>query len=208
MLDVALLGLLEDGPQHGYELRKLLKSRFGNLTNVSFGSIYPALSRLERGGAVETVEGVTPVALSPPTGSLTGERAAMRARRRAGTRGRRSRKVYRITPAGKPLFLAMLTDTSPDDTRSFLLRLSLARYMDPAARLALLERRRSQLVQHRSELPAEDEPGRDPYAQSVAEHIRDGVDRDIAWLDRLIEAERSLGAGAPRSDRRPSRRSA
>jgi DNA-binding PadR family transcriptional regulator len=207
MLDVALLGVLEDGPQHGYELRKLLKSRFGNLTNVSFGSIYPALSRLERGGAVETVEGAAPVALSPPTGSLTGERAAMRARRRTGTRGRRSRKVYRITPAGRQLFLAMLTDTSPDDARSFLLRLSLARYMDPATRLALLERRRGQLAQHRSELPADDEPGRDPYAQSVAEHIKDGVDRDIAWLDRLIEAERSLG-GAAGSDRRPSRRSA
>src|ERR1022692_676347 len=142
MLDLALLGLLEEGPQHGYELRKQLRTQFGLLANVSFGSIYPALARLETNGAVETVEGGSPTPLAPPTGSLRGEWAAMGARRRAGTRGRRSRKVYRITPTGREFFLTRLSDSTTDDARSFSLRLGFARPMEPDARLALLERRR------------------------------------------------------------------
>ncbi len=207
MLDLALLGLLDEGPQHGYELRKRLRSQFGILANVSFGSIYPALSRLEASGAVETVDTPPHLVVAPPTGSLTGERAAMRARRRTSSRGRRSRKVYRITPTGRQFFLARLTDPAADDARSFTLRLSLARHMEPADRLAFLERRRAQLIGQRSEIPQADDPGLDDYARSVAEHIAEGVEQDIAWLDRLIEAERG-GAASAETGRRKTRRSA
>jgi len=205
MLDLALLGLLEEGPQHGYELRKRLRSQFGLLANVSFGSIYPALARLESNGAVETVDGASPLALAPPTGSLSGEWAAMRARRRTGTRGRRSRKVYGITPAGRELFLTLLSDASTDDARSFSLRLAFARHLEPEARLALLERRRAQLVQHLTEVPAGD-PEMDIYARSVAEHTAEGVEQDIDWLDRLIEAERTTADASALPNQRKSRR--
>jgi DNA-binding PadR family transcriptional regulator len=207
MLDLALLGLLEEGPQHGYELRKRLRAQFGLLANVSFGSIYPALSRLESTGAVETVEATLQLAIAPPTGSLSGERAAMRARRRATSRGRRSRKVYRITPTGRQFFLARLTEPAADDARSFSLRLSLARHMEPADRLNLMERRRAQLIQQRAEIPMEKDRQLDDYAQSVADHIAEGVDQDIAWLDRLIESERGTSASAE-PVRRKTRRTA
>lgn len=207
MLDVALLGILKDGPQHGYELRKRLKVQSGLLANVSFGSIYPALSRLEKSGAVEKVEAPPVLAVTPPTGSLSGEWAAMRARRRSTTRSLRSKKVYRITPLGRQLFLSLLTDPVPDDARSFALRLSLARFMDPEDRLALLERRRAQLVQLEAESAAEDAE-LDVYARAVAEHLARGVREDIAWLDRLIEAERPLAGASADGDRRGSRRSA
>jgi DNA-binding PadR family transcriptional regulator len=206
MLDLALLGLLEEGPQHGYELRKRLRSQFGLLANVSFGSIYPALARLESSGAVETVDGASPVVLAPPTGSLSGEWAAMRARRRAGTRGRRSRKVYGITPAGREIFLSLLSDSSTDDARSFSLRLAFARHLEPEARLALLERRRAQLVQHLTEVPTGDDPELDTYARSVAQHTAEGVEQDIDWLDRLIEAERTIADASATPDQRKSRR--
>jgi DNA-binding PadR family transcriptional regulator len=208
MLDLALLGLLEEGPQHGYELRKQLRTQFGLLANVSFGSIYPALARLETNGAVETVEGGSPTPLAPPTGSLSGEWAAMRARRRAGTRGRRSRKVYRITPTGREFFLTRLSDSTTDDARSFSLRLAFARHMEPDARLALLERRRAQLVQHLTEVPTADDPELDTYARSVAEHTAEGVEQDIDWLDRLIEAERATADVTAAPNRRKARRSA
>lgn len=208
MLDLALLGLLEEGPQHGYELRKQLRTQFGLLANVSFGSIYPTLARLETNGAVETVEGGSPTPLAPPTGSLSGEWAAMRARRRAGTRGRRSRKVYRITPTGREFFLTRLSDSTTDDARSFSLRLAFARHMEPDARLALLERRRAQLVQHLTEVPTADDPELDTYARSVAEHTAEGVEQDIDWLDRLIEAERATADAAAAPNRRKARRSA
>jgi DNA-binding PadR family transcriptional regulator len=208
MLDLALLGLLDEGPQHGYELRKRLRTQFGLLANVSFGSIYPALARLETNGAVETVDGGSPVALAPPTGSLSGEWAAMRARRRAGPRGRRSRKVYRITPSGREFFLTLLSDSSIDDARSFSLRLTFARHMEPEARLGLLERRRAQLVQHLSDVPTGDAPGLDTYARSVAEHTAEGVEQDIDWLDRLLESERSTADASAAPNRRKTRRSA
>ena len=107
MLDLAILGLLEERDLHGYEIRRQLREHLGLLANVSFGSIYPALTRLEKSGAVVATEGAgaeSPAAAAapaPPTGSLSGELAVLRARRHSPTRARRGRKVYRITDAGR-----------------------------------------------------------------------------------------------------------
>ena len=72
MLDLAILGLLEERDLHGYEIRKLLREHLGLLANVSFGSIYPALTRLEKAGAVvatdaSTAGPQTKVQPAPPT---------------------------------------------------------------------------------------------------------------------------------------------
>jgi DNA-binding PadR family transcriptional regulator len=197
MLDLAILGLLEEGDLHGYEIRRQLRDHLGLLANVSFGSIYPALTRLEKSGAVMATEGAgtgspaTPVAVAPPTGSLSGERAVLRARRHSPTRARRGRKVYRITEAGRALFVELLTGGgATDDARSFGLRLAFARHLAPQARLALLERRRAQLVQRLAEAEA-DRADLDVYARSVVQHTADGVQRDISWLDALIASERA-----------------
>jgi DNA-binding PadR family transcriptional regulator len=203
MLDLAILGLLEEQGLHGYEVRRQLRDSLGLLANVSFGSIYPALARLEAAGAVVAVDapgGDDIAAVTPPTGSLSGERAVLRARRHTGTRGRRSRKVYRITDTGRRMFTDLLAGTSTaDDARSFGLRLAFARHLAPQARLALLERRRAQLVQRLDEVrAASGESHLDIYARSVVEHTTEGVERDIRWLDRLIENERNAAAnGSP-----------
>ncbi|HVX20833.1 MAG TPA: PadR family transcriptional regulator [Acidimicrobiales bacterium] len=195
MLDLAILGLLEERELHGYEIRRQLREGLGLLANVSYGSLYPALARLEAAGAVQAVEpdgDATAPAPVPPTGSLSGEWAVLRARRRAGSRGRRSRKVYRITDHGRLLFTQLLAENgAPDDARSFGLRLAFARHLAPQARMALLERRRAQLVQRLGEVQAASVEGAlDVYARSVVEHTAEGVQQDIRWLDRLIEAER------------------
>jgi DNA-binding PadR family transcriptional regulator len=202
MLDMAILGLLEERDLHGYEIRRQLRDQLGLLANVSFGSIYPALTRLEKAGAVVATEGqseTTPNASSsaPPTGSLSGELAVLRARRRgAGRGGRRGKKVYRITDAGRQMFAELLADGgAADDARSFSLRLAFARHLAPAARLSLLERRRALLVQRLGEAETA-RTDLDPYARSVVQHTADGIARDISWLDRLIESERNDLAGA------------
>jgi DNA-binding PadR family transcriptional regulator len=198
MLDMAILGLLEEGDLHGYEIRRQLRDHLGLLANVSFGSIYPALTRLEKAGAVVTTEGHPgDVASAPPTGSLSGELAVLRARRHGGGRGgRRGKKVYRITDAGRRLFAELLTDGgAPDDARSFSLRLAFARHLAPQARLALLERRRASLVQRLGEGEAA-RADLDPYARTVVQHTADGIAHDISWLDRLIAAERDATASA------------
>jgi DNA-binding PadR family transcriptional regulator len=192
MLDMAILGLLEERDLHGYEIRRQLRDHLGLLANVSFGSIYPALTRLEKAGAVVATEGpTTTTKASPPTGSLSGELAVLRSRRHAGGRGRRGKKVYRITDAGRQLFAELLADgSSADDARSFSLRLAFARHLAPQARLSLLERRRASLVQRLGDAESA-RTDLDPYARSVVQHTADGIERDISWLDRLIEGERS-----------------
>lgn len=202
MLDMAILGLLEERDLHGYEIRRLLRDHLGLLANVSFGSIYPALTRLEKSGAVVATDGGTgsdprTTAAAPPTGSLSGELAVLRARRSPGTRSRRGKKVYRITDAGRQLFTELLADGgAADDARSFSLRLAFARHLAPSARLALLERRRAVLMQRLGETASGGRPDLDPYARSVVEHTADGVTRDINWLDSLIAAERAALADA------------
>ena len=208
MLELAILGLLGEQELHGYEIRKRLREELGVFSNVSFGSLYPALARLERSGAVETTEARADLGPAiPMTGSLAGERAALRALRPAGGRGRRARKVYRITEEGRRQFAELLDSEreAADDARNFGLRLAFARYLPPQARLRMLERRRAHLVERLAETRgAGVSPGRplDPYARSVMEHAAESTERDISWLDRLIAAERSrsaLGAGGPAS---------
>lgn len=208
MLDLAILGLLEERELHGYEIRKQLLEHLGLLANVSFGSLYPALARLEAAGAVEATELApsdrrTPAAPTPPTGSLSGERAVLRARRH-NPRGRRSRKVYRITDEGRRLFAELLAGTGGDDARSFGLRLAFARHLAPQARLALLERRRAQLVQRLDETANTTGGGElDVYARTVVEHTAESVRQDIAWLDRLIEVERAAARAADPAEPAP-----
>ena len=103
MLDLAILGLLHDQELHGYEIRRRLRDELGLFANISFGSLYPALSRLEKAAAVTVTESAGPPAAPlPSTGSLGGERAGLRARRAGAARGtKRSRKVYRITDHGR-----------------------------------------------------------------------------------------------------------
>jgi DNA-binding PadR family transcriptional regulator len=202
MLDMAILGLLEERDLHGYEIRRQLREHLGLLANVSFGSIYPALTRLEKSGAVVAIEGGgaahgSPTdSPAPPTGSLSGELAVLRARRHSPTRARRAKKVYRITDAGRQLFAELLAGGgTSDDARSFGLRLAFARHLAPQSRLALLERRRAQLVQRlgEAETPRTD---LDVYARSVVQHTADGIARDISWLDALIASERAALATA------------
>ncbi len=190
VLDLAILGLLGDGPLHGYEIRRRLRAQLGLIANVSFGSLYPALARLEKAADVTVVDADEPSVVVPSTGSLSGERAVQRSKRLVGPRGRRAKKIYQLTDQGRATFAGLLnTPSGNDDQRSFGLRWSFARHLAPTARLALLERRRAQLVQGLSE--GEPSNDLDDYAKSVVQHAADGVARDIAWLDELIAVERA-----------------
>lgn len=52
-----LLGLLEGGPRHGYDLKRAYDERFGQHRSLPYGQVYSSLSRLLRDGLVE-VDGV------------------------------------------------------------------------------------------------------------------------------------------------------
>src|SRR2546428_12804189 len=73
MLELAILGLLKELPLHGYELKKRLNDSLGQFWGVSYGSLYPALARLEKLGAIEAVDPPpAAAAVFPATGSLPG----------------------------------------------------------------------------------------------------------------------------------------
>ena len=202
MLELAILGLLKEQELHGYELKKRLVDTLGYGSGVSFGSLYPALARLERAGAVKAVEaGEAPTVAIPMTGSLGGELAAFRARKAAAraTRGRRGKKVYGITDRGAVLFEELLAaeSQSNEDDRVFNLRLAFARHLPPDARLGMLERRRAQLMERLVQMRARVKAGReraDSYARSLMEHDRESAEHDLSWIERLIATER---AGKP-----------
>jgi DNA-binding PadR family transcriptional regulator len=199
VIDLAILGLLDEGDLHGYEIRRRVRAQIGLIANISYGSLYPALAKLEKAGDVVAVEGgVDRSPGTPPsTGSLAGERAASRTRRFAAATSRRSRKVYRITEQGRAHFAELLAAPGgSEDAKAFGLRWSFARHLEPAARLSLLERRRAQLLSQMDE--AEPSGDLDRYARSVVDHAADSVARDIRWLDELITVERAALDDTPR----------
>ena len=202
MLELAILGLLKEQPLHGYELKKRLGETLGFLWGVSYGSLYPALRRLEREGAIESVDPTPTLTTAPvPTGSITGDRAS--ARRRAGTRrtesSRRTRKAYRITERGEAQLVELLLadDERADDDKGFAIKLAFCRHAPADARLRFLERRRDALrdrveqVRGSSSRRTRGERPRhqDRYLTSLLEHRARATDRDLEWVEELIVAE-------------------
>ena len=55
LLEFAVLGLLHEGPTHGYDLRRRLNTALGPFRALSYGTLYPALKGLlGRGLIAET----------------------------------------------------------------------------------------------------------------------------------------------------------
>ena len=190
MLELAILGLLKEQPLHGYELKKRLGETLGSLWGISYGSLYPALRRLEHDGSIESVEPDTVTAPMPATGSLDGDLAAARQRRPAKPT-RRTKKAYRITPQGDARLAQLLVDddVSGDDERTFALKLAFCGTLDPESRLEVLTRRRAALAD-RLARARRSAPGRgDRYTRSLFEHRTDSTRRDLEWVDTLIAAE-------------------
>jgi DNA-binding PadR family transcriptional regulator len=188
---------------HGYDLRKRLREEFGPLSNLSYGSLYPALARLEADGVISALDVTGTTSRRDPmplTGSLGGERAATVARRATqvaalalSSRGTRGRKVYEITSRGEVLFEQLLdTEVASDDPRDFTLRLAFARHLSPSARIRLLERRRLTILGRLDRAGrALRQPPRslDRYEQAIAEHAEDVVASELAWVEALLSAE-------------------
>ncbi|HEX9992149.1 MAG TPA: PadR family transcriptional regulator [Acidimicrobiales bacterium] len=202
MIDLALLGLLKERPLHGYELKKRLGELLGPRASVSFGSLYPALAKLERAGEVEAVEvDDEAVATTPMTGSIAGELAAFRARRRP-RRDRRGRKVYGITERGERRFLELLSGEVADD-RAFALAVAFCRFLPSDRRVALFQHRRAAVAGRMAATEAaltmagEDGQRPDRYRLSLLQHQVESLASDLAWLDGLIEAERDRGVPTP-----------
>ena len=82
VLEFAILGLLQDAPMHGYELRKRLNAVMGTFRAISYGSLYPALKDLlDRGliaeaGAAPRLHTARPPSRRRPQVTFRGLRVA------------------------------------------------------------------------------------------------------------------------------------
>ena len=181
MIELAILGALKERPMHGYELKKRLSGTLGHFWSLSFGSLYPALKRLEQAKAIEKAYAVK-------------EKT-------------RNRYVYRITPAGEKLFARLLSEPGSradiTDSDRFNLRMAFFRYMEPETRLWLLERRRAYLQERLEEMKRSGWSSRDretdKYRLGLTRHRIEITESDINWLTDLIEGERGLLARKNRS---------
>ena len=58
-LDLIILQALRWGPCHGYGMVQLIRAQTRNVLHVETGSLYPALQRLVRQGAIATEWGIS-----------------------------------------------------------------------------------------------------------------------------------------------------
>ena len=176
MLELAILGLLQETPMHGYELRKELAAKLGTLrAAISYGTLYPTLKRLHAAGWIsETVpEGVVPALTT-----------------------RRGRIVYKITAEGKERFADLLAQAGPEtyDDDGFGVHFAFFARTDRATRLRILEGRRRRIEERREglrEVMSRAAGRLDAYTLELQRHGLEACEREVRWLEELISNERS-----------------
>jgi len=174
VLEIAVLGLLNESPMHGYELRKRLAVLLGAFRAFSYGSLYPTLRRLSEAGWITEEHDETAPA----------------------TRSRRARRVYRLTADGKEHLAELLAEVGPEafDDEGFGARLAFFAQTRSDVRLRILEGRRRRLEERREGMRAALARTRerlDRYTLQLQEHGLESADREVRWLTELIESEKS-----------------
>jgi DNA-binding PadR family transcriptional regulator len=171
-LELAVLGLLHDAPMHGYELRKQVNALLGWGRAFSYGTLYPCLKELVQRGYLAEDVGEQPTYL-----------------------GRRSKIVYKLTPEGKERFADLLAQAGPSswDDEQFGVHFAFFARADAATRMRILEGRRIRLQERLEQFRSAVQRTRrrlDAYTLELQNHGLESVEREVRWLDELIETER------------------
>ena len=154
-----LLGILADGPAHGYDIKQAHDRRFPGAKPLAFGQVYAALAKLEKEDLVEVVK-----------------------------RGREAgpdRMTYAITDAGRDALAEWLCSTEPagpysadDLVRKTVTALRLGR--DAAGFLAAQRQVHLAALKGLLELQASTD---DVAARIVIDHTVEHLDADLRWLE-------------------------
>lgn len=160
----SLLGFLHDGAMTGWDLMAVAELRIGDFWPLTQSQVYRELAAMADAGLVE-----------------------------AGERGRRDRRPYAITDAGRAAF-AEWTERPPDpETIRFplLLTIGFGRHLPPERLHASVHRHRALHAervarydeQHSAALASEQTP--DPYAMATLEFGLAYERAVLAWFDAL-----------------------
>lgn len=171
-IELAVLGLLHEGPMHGYELRKRLNLMLGWGRVLSYGSLYPTLKKMLRANLIEE---------DVPTGLPV---------------NRRPKIVYKVTEAGHAEFEDLMSEVGPTawEDDNFDIRFAFFGRTDMEIRLRVLEGRRTRLQERLDRVQRElsmTQKEVDQYAAELQRHGVEQVEREVLWLSNLINAERN-----------------
>jgi DNA-binding PadR family transcriptional regulator len=169
---MALLALLDPGPDHGFELKRRYDALLGRDRELKFGQVYATLQRLERDGLAADA------GVEPGSGS--------------------DRKLYAITPAGAAAldqWLA-LAESEPARPAGVFARVVLALASGRPAAQVLDAHRRAYLDRVRRLASAQG--AKEPLARLAADYETAHLEADLRWIalaaERLAAGEAMAGA--------------
>lgn len=159
-----ILGLLEQQPMSGYDVKAMFKGLSWLIDTPSYGSLYPTLHALLE-------DGLATVDVEP-------------------NEGKPSRKLYTITDTGRQALKAWLQEPSSQDLsiKAFVRQLIMAESLSQDELKAHLTRRRSQIVTY---LDNSDEVGQSEAhdeERNLGKHLVHDYSAaiaraELAWLD-------------------------
>jgi DNA-binding PadR family transcriptional regulator len=176
MLELAILGFLEDTPLHGYELRKRIAALTGHIKPIAESTLYPAIKRLEKAGWLR--RDMQPGAVAAP------------------------RQVLSLTAGGRHELRRRLADPADldisDENRWFTVLAFLRHLADPGAQAVVLRRRLDFLEQPSSFFYQGDRPLRaeeldDPFRQGVLTIARATSRAELGWLRETLATLEAAG---------------
>lgn len=171
-----LLGVLAEGPAHGYDLKRHYDSRFPGTKPLAFGQVYAALAKLERDGLVEVVETVS--------------------------EGGPERTTYALTDKGAERLLRWLgtTEQAGPYAADDLVRKTVTALRIGEDATGFLVRQRQLHLAAMRELVAIQETTEEPEARIVIDHEIEHLDADLRWLANA--AARMKSTSSERKSRR------
>lgn len=162
-LKYGVLGLLTEGPLHGYEVRNRFEAMLGGTWEVNIGQIYTTLQRLERDGLV----------------------------RPAGPRGDRGKQIYELSPAGRRAVEQWLDEpeSGPQTLHEDIyVKLLLAVRIANGDLGSLLARQKRAYLQRLRDLNRLEERARRDDRVDLARLVRGALlhtEADLKWIDEL-----------------------
>ncbi len=167
---LVILGLLQERPLHGYELKQIIEEHMGDWTNIAFGSIYFALNNLREVGFVEMV-----------TEEKVGNRP--------------SRSVYRITKKGKSEILSLMREIWQKTDRLYFqldIALAFSGVLSVEEIKGFLKKRIDYLEESLRKLKKHEEsqlaiPEVPKTASAIFRHTEYHLQAELSWLKELQE---------------------
>lgn len=166
----ALLGLLQRGPRHGYDLKREYDARFPLAKPLAFSQVYSTLGRLQRDGLVEVAE------QQPGDGP--------------------DRIVYSLTTPGREFLREWVAEPEPPAphvANVLFTKLVVAR-LGGSDGSAYLDAQRAAHLHRMRELTAERRAG-DPAVALAADYALFHLEADLRWLETTLARLDSLEAG-------------